>query len=116
MLTGLLVTDDGQGRMKSQWRIVFFISASIYLFGAIAYWLFSSDEPQFWSNPKGVSKDEARHGNDNRVRDEGQNNESPNNYSLDQEENTELPSNNAVEGEERNEPSIFSRIRAYNHT
>lgn len=48
-LTGLLVTSTDEEEMKSQWRIVFFVAASIYLFGAVFYWIFCSGELQPWA-------------------------------------------------------------------
>ncbi|XP_050679814.1 vesicular glutamate transporter 1 isoform X2 [Leptidea sinapis] len=43
-LAGAIVTD----KAAEQWRIVFFISSGIYLFGAVIYFLFCSAERQPW--------------------------------------------------------------------
>lgn len=49
LLTGLVVTSDVEDVMKNQWRIVFFVSASIYLIGCLFYWFFASGELQSWA-------------------------------------------------------------------
>lgn len=49
LLTGLVVTSEDEGIMKNQWRIVFFVSASIYLVGCVFYWIFASGELQSWA-------------------------------------------------------------------
>jgi len=73
LLTGLVVTSNDPDEMKNQWRIVFFVSASIYLFGAVFYWLFCSGELQKWAvNEPDVEKKNrdlelSRHAYDNRA-------------------------------------------------
>ncbi|XP_072381509.1 sialin-like isoform X1 [Diabrotica undecimpunctata] len=46
ILTGYLVTDETS---VDEWRIVFYISSAIYLFGALFYGLFVSGELQPWA-------------------------------------------------------------------
>lgn len=58
LLTGVIVTSDDQETMKSEWRIVFFISASIYLVGAVVYWIFCSGEAQPWAIVKTTDIDD----------------------------------------------------------
>lgn len=49
LLTGLIVKSNDEDEIKNQWRIVFFISASIYLIGCVFYWFFASGEVQKWA-------------------------------------------------------------------
>ncbi|XP_018578564.1 sialin-like, partial [Anoplophora glabripennis] len=46
ILTGYIVTDE---KSADDWRIVFYISAGIYLVGAVIYGLFASGEIQPWA-------------------------------------------------------------------
>ncbi len=45
-LTGLIV----QNRVASEWRIVFYITSSVYAFGVFFYTFFGSGETQPWAN------------------------------------------------------------------
>uniref|UniRef100_A0A1B6MM37 Major facilitator superfamily (MFS) profile domain-containing protein n=1 Tax=Graphocephala atropunctata TaxID=36148 RepID=A0A1B6MM37_9HEMI len=45
LVTGYIVTSG----TVEQWRIVLYISSSIYMFGAVFYWLFASGERQPWA-------------------------------------------------------------------
>lgn len=51
MLTGFIVTADSDQKdeLDGQWKIVFIISASVYLVGCIIYWFFASGELQPWA-------------------------------------------------------------------
>ncbi|XP_063701161.1 vesicular glutamate transporter 1-like [Culicoides brevitarsis] len=54
LLTGAIVTADQQDPsqtdlLNSQWKIVFIVSASIYLVGCVVYWFFASGELQEWA-------------------------------------------------------------------
>lgn len=40
-----------------EWRLVFYISSGIYLFGAFAYWFWSSGELQPWATPQQNASD-----------------------------------------------------------
>lgn len=46
LLTGYIVGDGGD---RDQWRVVFFISAGIYLVGCVIYWFYASGELQEWA-------------------------------------------------------------------
>ncbi|XP_030370470.1 sialin [Scaptodrosophila lebanonensis] len=45
LLTGYIVTEQ----TSTEWRLVFFISAGIYLIGCVIYWFFASGELQEWA-------------------------------------------------------------------
>ena len=45
IITGYIVPDGD----PADWQIVFYIAASIYLFGAVVYWFWSSGEVQPWA-------------------------------------------------------------------
>lgn len=49
--------------MANQWKIVFFISAGIYVFGSIVYWFLGTAEPQPWGKfdekIENISKEET---------------------------------------------------------
>jgi ACS family sodium-dependent inorganic phosphate cotransporter len=60
LLTGFIVHD----RSASQWRIVFYIAAAIYLVGAVIYWFFASGELQPWAVEK-VEETEKTEGDQN---------------------------------------------------
>lgn len=34
---------------ESEWKIIFYITAAVYLFGSIFYWFFASGELQPWA-------------------------------------------------------------------
>lgn len=44
-LTGYIV----QNKLESEWQIVFYVAAGIYLIGCIVYWFCSSGELQSWA-------------------------------------------------------------------
>lgn len=46
LLTGYIVGDSGD---RFEWRLVFFISAGIYLVGCVIYWFYASGELQEWA-------------------------------------------------------------------
>lgn len=46
LLTGYIVGDGGD---RDEWRLVFFISAGIYLVGCVIYWFYASGELQEWA-------------------------------------------------------------------
>lgn len=46
LLTGYIVGDSGD---RYEWRLVFFISAGIYLVGCVIYWFYASGELQEWA-------------------------------------------------------------------
>lgn len=63
MLTGFIVTadadDPGQkDELDAQWKIVFIISASIYLVGCVVYWFFASGQLQPWAIHKKTDGDD----------------------------------------------------------
>lgn len=45
LLTGYLVVEQ----TTEEWKIVFFISAGIYLLGCVIYWFWASGELQEWA-------------------------------------------------------------------
>lgn len=45
MLTGYLVVEQ----TSEEWKLVFFISAGIYLVGCVIYWMWASGELQEWA-------------------------------------------------------------------
>lgn len=47
LLSGYLVTN----KTAEEWRVVFFISAGIYLVGCVIYWFWASGEVQPWALP-----------------------------------------------------------------
>lgn len=64
MLTGFIVTaeaDDPSQKddLDGQWKIVFIISASIYLVGCVVYWFFASGELQPWAIVKKTDGDDV---------------------------------------------------------
>ncbi|KAH8381373.1 hypothetical protein KR093_003900 [Drosophila rubida] len=46
LLTGYIVGDSGD---RDEWRLVFFISAGVYLIGCVIYWFYASGELQEWA-------------------------------------------------------------------
>lgn len=38
-----------------EWRLVFFISSLLYLFGCVVYWMWSSGELQTWAQKSSVT-------------------------------------------------------------
>lgn len=56
-----------QNKTKAEWRMVFFISSLIYLFGAIFYGIFASGERQHWAmdNNQYENQNELDHTNSN---------------------------------------------------
>lgn len=46
LLAGFIV----KNKSASEWRIVFFVSAGIYLFGCLVYWFWASGEEQPWAS------------------------------------------------------------------
>ncbi|KAG4068165.1 hypothetical protein HA402_001590 [Bradysia odoriphaga] len=51
LITGVLVQDDisDKDAITGQWRIVFFITAGMYVMGSIAYWFLGSAKIEQWS-------------------------------------------------------------------
>ncbi|XP_055339424.1 sialin-like isoform X2 [Paramacrobiotus metropolitanus] len=47
-----LVTNGQEGQTVAQWRIVFYISAAVYVVTALFYVIFASGEPQNWEKKK----------------------------------------------------------------
>lgn len=62
LLTGLVVKSEDENEIKGQWRVVFMVSASIYLVGCVVYWFFASGELQFWAVEK--TNEKTKKGND----------------------------------------------------
>ncbi|KAG5678081.1 hypothetical protein PVAND_007783 [Polypedilum vanderplanki] len=52
LLTGYIVTKS----TESEWRIVFYITAALYISGCIFYWFFSSGKVQAWAEKKNEIK------------------------------------------------------------
>lgn len=50
LLTGAIVQSDPSDfdAIKSEWTIIFFIAAGIYIIGAVIYWFIGSAKPQQW--------------------------------------------------------------------
>ncbi|GLG95350.1 Putative inorganic phosphate cotransporter [Gryllus bimaculatus] len=55
LLTGFIVTDKTQ----EQWNKVFYVASSVYLFGAVFYFLFASGERQSWAKDGSEAEAEA---------------------------------------------------------
>ncbi|XP_076289049.1 sialin [Lasioglossum baleicum] len=51
-----------QNQTFAQWRIIFWILASTYCFGALVFALFGSGELQKWNNPRGSMANEVKAG------------------------------------------------------
>ncbi|EDW67516.1 sialin [Drosophila virilis] len=56
LLTGYIVGDSGD---RYEWRLVFFISAGIYLVGCVIYWFYASGELQEWAKTPEQKASEA---------------------------------------------------------
>uniref|UniRef100_A0A336KTH8 CSON014673 protein n=1 Tax=Culicoides sonorensis TaxID=179676 RepID=A0A336KTH8_CULSO len=76
MLTGFIVTADPlnpleQDKLDSQWKIVFIISASIYLVGCVVYWFFCSGNLQPWAIEKKTDGDHVEEKSNKKTGDIG---------------------------------------------
>lgn len=70
MLNELQNDKSDKDALTDQWRIVFFITAGMYVMGSVVYWFLGSAEVQEWSKfdvaelPATVDSDEQTHTND----------------------------------------------------
>ena len=63
-LVGILL-DNGNSRQ--QWNLIFFVTAGLYVFGAITFILFGTDKQQSWDNPSSTGDDSGSVGSEDTI-------------------------------------------------